>query len=235
MSMNADSTTGQKGLRACTGSGSQSSHQELKKWIKWVKSARACRKLEANQQGPFIYTLLQGSVPEVRGPSELQVADRGPGVLLLHKSGNTPDQQAIVKVKAAGYSADEMGKTIRTVFPTCKVPKLRFAEAGVMMADQAGDDDKGWINEFDGLLSSSRPAPEDDCADIDALLVGGEGHGADEAVEEMFEESDVVEVLAATWKEERRGINGAKKSRIFYQADKLQIMFRRELDDAGRL
>eukprot|EP00959_Pyramimonas_sp_CCMP1952_P473452 9501777-Pyramimonas_sp.AAC.1 len=58
-------STDPKGFRYFHGDSGQGSSQELRKWIKWVRSAMACRKLESTQKGPFVYTLLQGSALEI--------------------------------------------------------------------------------------------------------------------------------------------------------------------------
>ena len=44
----------------------------MRKWIKWARSAVACRKLEAAQRGPFVHALLQGSALEIVGHLEFE-------------------------------------------------------------------------------------------------------------------------------------------------------------------
>ena len=91
----------------------------------------------------------------------------------LHLCGFTPDQRAVVKAKAAKHAADEMETAIRAVFPTFKIPKLRRAEAGALVADQAENNDDDWTREFDGPLSSPHHG-DDEFSDIGALLARGE-------------------------------------------------------------
>ncbi|CAK0846650.1 unnamed protein product, partial [Prorocentrum cordatum] len=82
-------------------------------------------------------------------------------------------------------------------------------------------------------LDSAHRQQEDEFADIEALLVDKSAQGPF-GNEEVVEETGQVEVLTATWKEMRQEINDARKTSIFEEADKLQIAFRRELEEAKR-
>eukprot|EP00959_Pyramimonas_sp_CCMP1952_P057874 1208057-Pyramimonas_sp.AAC.1 len=101
-------TTDPKGLRYFHGDGSQGSHQELRKWIKWARSAMACRKLEREQRGPFIYTLLQGSALEVVDHLEFEdyECEDGDGQLL----------QLLEKRWPAKEQEDVLGEHLEAVF-----------------------------------------------------------------------------------------------------------------------
>eukprot|EP00959_Pyramimonas_sp_CCMP1952_P165129 3451241-Pyramimonas_sp.AAC.1 len=125
-----------------------------------------------------------------------------------------------------------MEVAIRAVFPTYKVPKQRRAEAGAFLADQAEDDEDGFPPSLLPWQYETEAVQEDDFADVDALLAEGSLEAA--VPDEIFEEAELVEVLAATWKEKRQDINDARKTRNFQKADKLQITFRRELEGAKR-
>lgn len=72
--------------------------------------------------------------------------------------------------------------------------------------------------------------PDDGFQDVE-LLLAEYGHG--DAVEptEEFQESDVVDVLAVTWKEKRSEINRLQKARKFQQVKELKRQFRVEVEE----
>jgi len=70
-------------IRYFSGDGNQNDHQELKKFIKWARASRSCKKLEDAQAGPYLYTLLQGSALEAVDHLEYEQLEKDDGFEVL--------------------------------------------------------------------------------------------------------------------------------------------------------
>ena len=153
------------------------------------------------------------------------------GWICLHASGLNEDQRAIVTAKTQGdLKLDSVMAAMRACFPDFKAPskmsKARSSAAYVVEQDvpepDFGDDE-----------------PETDPSDsvvqeVEAFLAD---HGVREettAPSDAFEEAEVAEILAATWKEKRNEISRLQKSRRFSQALTVKKQFTRDAADLRR-
>ena len=149
------------------------------------------------------------------------------GWIVLHQSGLTEDQRAIVTAKNQGdMKFDTMMVAMRSCFPDFKAgPKGSRKGASAFLVQE----------EF-GSTEVSQEA--DDPADavvfeeVEAFL---SEHGVAspevEADNECFNEEDVVEILAASWKEKRSEISRLQKSRRFGQVSAVKRAFANEVSE----
>ena len=140
-------------------------------------------------------------------PSEAQ------GWLLIHRCGLDNNQKAVVKAQTAGsHRAEDVGPALRSCFPSYSV---RGKREHVYAVDDEED--------FD-TAESTVEALED----IEAFRAEGD---ISETEATTFEEEEVRDVLAVSWKDRRREIAAAKASRNFTRVRELQQSFRKEVDE----
>eukprot|EP00435_Cladocopium_sp_Y103_P010293 s4146_g2.t1 len=150
------------------------------------------------------------------------------GWICLHSSGLTEDQRAIVTAKTQGdLRLDVVMAAMRSCFPDFKAPaktaKVRNS-AAYMVEEEPVDSEPG--QDVPG------PDPSDAIVfEVEAFLAD---HGVKEettAPSEPFEEVEVAEILAATWKEKRSEIARLQRNRKFSQALTVKKQFSREASD----
>ena len=121
------------------------------------------------------------------------------GWVILHRSGLSPDQIAVVLARSLGVlKRDEVGRAMRSCFPDFVCPRKKAA--GVALVDEeaedlAFDDDEGQLEDVEQFLAEQLPTEADDC----------------------FEEVDIADVLAVSWKEKRKELNRLQRSRRFQE------------------
>eukprot|EP00435_Cladocopium_sp_Y103_P041471 s1396_g11.t1 len=136
--------------------------------------------------------------------------DEAKGWILLNCGGLGPEQRGVILARAQGsLKFDDVFQAMRFCFPDFTVPKRRAAAVS-LIEDQAED-------HFD-LASSAQDNPSDPGA-------------GDEVV---FEEDEVAEVLASTWKERRQEWSKLQKNRRFQQASDVKRSFRVEVEELKR-
>ena len=144
------------------------------------------------------------------------------GWLLLNQSGMSDDQRAVVLARTVGdLKFDVLAQAMRSCFPDFTVPKRR--SAAVHYAEYEDDD---WWNED----AYQDPTSGEDAAfqDVELFLAG---HDKTEVSEtENFPETEVAEVLAATWREKRQELSKLQRARKFHQAGELRRSFRVEVE-----
>ena len=132
------------------------------------------------------------------------------GWLLLHCGGLNEEQRAVVLARAQGVlKAETIAQSMRSCFPDLLVPKRRpnaampvehlEDEVFAIAADEVEDRGVG----FDDV--------EQFLADHDMM------EAPVESAEEIYEERDVAEVLAVSWKEKRKEIPNSNKLDVSVQ------------------
>ncbi|CAK8985736.1 unnamed protein product [Durusdinium trenchii] len=146
--------------------------------------------------------------------------DEARGWLLLHRAALTEEQKAVVIARARGdLKRESIASALRSCYPELVMTRKR---AGVAMAEeQDGGDDTAEI--WDDGFSDVEQLLEDHHAGVEA--------GPDT---ETFQESEVAEVLAATWKEKRHELNRLQKTRQFQKARDVKRSFRVEIEEMKR-
>ena len=138
------------------------------------------------------------------------------GWMTLKWSGLSEEQQAVVKGRALGVlKLDTISQAMRSVYPDFTV-KRRTGAAVVegdfpeATADEVSDEVQGF-EDIELFLTDFVATPHDD--------------------EEVIEEHDVAEVLAATWKEKRAEITKLQQQRRFSDAKDVKRSFRVEIEE----
>ncbi|CAK9107745.1 unnamed protein product [Durusdinium trenchii] len=146
--------------------------------------------------------------------------DEARGWLLLHRAALTEEQKAVVIARARGdLKRESIASALRSCYPELVMTRKR---AGVALAEeQDGGDDTA--ETWDDGFSDVEQLLEDHHAGVEA--------GPDT---ETFQESEVAEVLAATWKEKRHELNRLQKTRQFQKARDVKRSFRVEIEEMKR-
>eukprot|EP00435_Cladocopium_sp_Y103_P016050 s2207_g4.t1 len=137
------------------------------------------------------------------------------GWLTLHRSGLTEEQKAVVIARAGGdLNREPISISLRSCYPDLTMRKKAAASVEEVFPVEDGDDDLTADAEF---------------SDVTGLL---EDHMQDsEATGDDFPETDVAEVLAATWREKRQELNRLQKARQFTKAKEVRRSFRVEVEE----
>ena len=123
------------------------------------------------------------------------------GWICLNAAGLSEDQRAIVTAKTQGdLKFETVVAAMRSCFPDYKA-KGRTKTATAFLVDDANDGTEP------SAFEEAEPAPDAMIYEIEAFLTE---HGASESSgvrDEIFDEAEVAEILAATWKEKRAEIS----------------------------
>lgn len=143
------------------------------------------------------------------------------GWIVLHNSGLTADQRAIVVAKNSGeLKFDSVVTSMRSCFPDYVVPARSKRQAAALLVDAPEMEEEAPL-----------PSAGDDVVfeEVEAFLADFGTQPASEEAEAEFEESETAEILAATWREKRNEISRLKKGRNFRQAAKVQVQFKEDV------
>ena len=142
--------------------------------------------------------------------------DEARGWLILHKAGLSDEQKAVALARAQGsLKRENICKALRSCFPDLVLRKkihganLVEDQEASLSADEVVDDDAQDFEDVELLLSEHQP----------------------NNVEDPFLESDVAEVLAASWREKRQELNKLQKARKFGQVRETKKAFRVEIEE----
>ena len=153
------------------------------------------------------------------------------GWVCLNASGLSADQRAIVTAKTQGdLKMETVIAAMRSCFPEFRAVRKqsRSATAFVVQQEASGDED-----EPESGLPSGGDGPDAVVfEEMEAFLAEHGFHdSASGSNSEVFDEAEVAEVLAATWKEKRVEISKLQKARKFGQAASVKKQFSRDLTD----
>ena len=142
--------------------------------------------------------------------------DEARGWLILHKAGLSDEQKAVALARAQGsLKRENICKALRSCFPDLVLKRkihganLVEDQEASLSADEVVDDDAQDFEDVELLLSEHQP----------------------NNVEDPFLESDVAEVLAASWREKRQELNKLQKARKFGQVRETKKAFRVEIEE----
>ena len=149
------------------------------------------------------------------------------GWVCLNSSGLSSDQRAIATAKTQGdLKLETVVAAMRSCFPDFRVSKRHTRGAYIVHHEEA-----------EPIPPETGPAPEPEGPDsvvFDELEAFLAEHGVQDsttASSDIYEEDEIAEVLAATWKERRSEISKLQKTRKFQQANTLKKQFSREVTD----
>ena len=132
----------------------------------------------------------------------VQFPDEARGWLLLHRAGLSEEQKAVVISRPRGdLKRESIASALRSCYPELVIAKRRTAIGLAEDADPEADDPSDlWAKHFSNV---------DQLIEDHQLSADLTGDG------ETFQETEVAEVLAATWGERRQELNKLQKSRQF--------------------
>eukprot|EP00435_Cladocopium_sp_Y103_P017727 s923_g4.t1 len=138
------------------------------------------------------------------------------GWIILHRSGLSDEQKAVVIARAGG---DLNREAICTALRSC-YPDFSAKKKPVALVEEAFPVED---------VESADADIENDFQDVQDLLQDHQlPHGYDA---EDFPEGDVAEVLAASWREKRQELNRLQKSRQFGKLKEVKRSFRVEVEE----
>ena len=124
------------------------------------------------------------------------------GWMLLNWAGLSEEQRAVVRARVQGaLKRESVAQSMRSRYPDLAISKRKANAAAFVDEDFA-----------ESSMDKNYPlvGHQTDFQDVEQFLA--EHHGLDE-----FEESDVAEILAATWKEKRAELSKLQKAGQFRQ------------------
>ena len=141
--------------------------------------------------------------------------DEARGWIILHRSGLSSGQQAVVLARSLGVlKQEELGRAMRSCYPEFACPKRKPYGLSLVEDESAGEqevvDDVNDFEDVEQFLAQHSAIPDDD---------------------EVFDEPDIAEALAVTWKERRQDLNRMQKARKFHDASKMKRQFRIEVQE----
>ena len=150
--------------------------------------------------------------------------DEARGWILLQCSGMSEEQRAVVLARTMGeLKFEAMALSMRSCFPEFTVPKRRSAGAHLVETKPLTEA-MGPVNDDDPNTGAT------DFQDIELFLAE---HVEDEAAtaDECYEEKDVADILAVSWKEKRQELARLKQSRQFNKEADTRRSFRIEVEE----
>ena len=140
------------------------------------------------------------------------------GWMILHRSGLSDEQKAVVLARSLGVlKREEIGRALRSCYPDFIVGKRRAAGISLIEDSLSPDDDKVAEEEFD---------------ELEQFLA--EHQVVTEEPDELFDEPDVAEALAVSWKERRKQMGQLQRARRFKQAQDVRRSFKVEIEELKR-
>ena len=140
------------------------------------------------------------------------------GWLILNRSGLNEEQKAVVLARSNGaLKQDDIGRSMRSCYPDYVVPKRRSFGASLV---EAGDE----------LVANNDDESDAVIQEVEALLADHEAPVLDEP-DEVFDESEVAEALAVTWKEKRKELSRMQRNRRFGPSADLRKSYRVEIEE----
>lgn len=144
------------------------------------------------------------------------------GWILLMCSGMNEEQRAVVLARTQGdLKFDSMATSMRSCFPDFVVAKRKSTAAHVIEPTLAADPS----------VAEEADLPEVPAFQDVELFLAEHGSDAVEPAEECYDEADVADILAVSWKEKRQELNRLKQSRQFHKEADSRRAFRIEVEE----
>ena len=158
----------------------------------------------------------------------VQFPDEARGWIVLNSGGMSEEQRAVVLARCHGsLKFEEVAQAMRSCYPEFTVPKRR----GVGVHYTEHEDESWWADNGDYDVQNQQE--DSNFEDVELFLAeydAGQGFENDEA----FPETEVAEVLAASWKDKRQELSRLQRARRFTQAKDVRRSFRVEVEELKR-
>eukprot|EP00435_Cladocopium_sp_Y103_P069437 s934_g33.t1 len=143
--------------------------------------------------------------------------DEARGWLTLHRSGLNEEQKAVILARSNGsLKRDDVGRAMRSCYPDFVVSKKK--NFGLSLVE-----DEGESVPFDEETDELTEEVEAFLAEHNELPIGDPS--------EIYEETEVAEALAISWKDKRKELGRLQKSRRFRAASDLRRSYRVEIEE----
>ena len=140
------------------------------------------------------------------------------GWMLLNRVGFTEEQKAVILARSGGVlKREEIGRAMRSCYPEYVVKKKNI---GISLVESPELEHFEPADEFDPLD-----------AEVEAFLADHIESPDSADPEEIYEEHEVAEVLAVSWKEKRRELTKLQRARKFGAANDLRRAYRVEIEE----
>ena len=134
----------------------------------------------------------------------------------------TEEQRAVVLARTQGdLKFDTMSTSMRSCFPDYVTAKRRTIGAHVVEPRAAMDEP----------AESFQPEPEIEFEDVELFLAEHGGQETSAEPEDTYEEHEIADILAVSWKEKRQELNKLKQSRQFHKEADLKKTYRIEVEE----
>ena len=178
---------------------------------------------------------VQESFSKCQRKVDIKFPTEARGWICLHNSSLGEDQRAIVTAKTQGkLDFETVVGAMRSCFPDFRAPtKSTRSRSATVYVAQKEDDEENELN-----LSANQEEEGPDAFQMPEIESFLAEHGLSDAAQsssgDVFEEAEVAEVLAATWKEKRTEIARLQKTRKFQQASSMKKQFSRDVSELQR-
>eukprot|EP00435_Cladocopium_sp_Y103_P056355 s943_g19.t1 len=169
---------------------------------------------------------VQETFAKCRRKVNVEFPSEARGWIALNQSGLSHDQRAVVTARSAGeLKFDVVTASLRSCYPDFQVPSKSKRSSPVM-----------FVHNTDHEVPEEASDPGDSVvfSQVEALLAEYGVHEVEPQDQEVFDEAEAVEILAATWKEKRSEISRLQKSRNFRQVVTVQKQFKQDVADVKR-
>ena len=140
------------------------------------------------------------------------------GWIILHRSGLNEEQKAVVMARSGGAMTREaIGKALRSCYPEFVVSRKKLMGASAVEIDEPYD-------QLDDIDTGLDPEVEAFLAEHEALDAHDEP-----AEDEIYDEHEVAEALAVSWRDKRKELSRLQKNRKFHAAADLRRSYRVEV------
>ena len=140
------------------------------------------------------------------------------GWLILNGCGLTEEQRAIVLARAGGkLTRSEIGTALRSCYPDLVLSQRKNTAVHLVEGEDVQVDEPS--------------TTEAEFEDIELLLAEHGHRPSESSPSDEFDEGDVAEILAVTWKEKRAEISRLQKARKFQQVKEMKRQFRVEVEE----
>ena len=143
------------------------------------------------------------------------------GWIILHRSGLNDEQKAVCLARSLGVlKREEIAKAMRSCYAEFVTPRRKSYAAGLIETDR-------------GELTADHEEHDEAMQEVEQFLAEHQlaEEGEEPGDDEHYDESEVAEALAVTWRDKRKELNRLQKERKFKQAGEVKRSFQIEVSE----
>ena len=164
---------------------------------------------------------VQETFSKCRRKVNVSFPEEARGWIALRQSGLSSDQQAVVTARSSGeLKFDTIASSLRSCFPEFQVGRSKKSTSAMLVQEHEEEEE----DQVDNVVFQ----------EVEALLADYGVSETEPQDQEVFDEAEAIEILAASWKEKRTEINKLQKSRNFRQIPALQRQLQRDVSEVKK-